>query len=152
MNLFILVEYYSKQRTLNQPPFSFYFKGIRNQVGKDTYPQAPWQRGHLAPAHSLSSDKWAFRSTFRYTNAVPQHPSFNAGEWSKFERRIRKYAEECTHGNNGVLYLLSGLQKSGLQKSGLGKILPMKYMFLRHCGLLDVVLILLLITLGNVLQ
>ena len=39
---------------------------------------------------------------------MPQHPSFNAGEWSKFERRIRKYAEECTHGNNGVLYLLSG--------------------------------------------
>ena len=39
---------------------------------------------------------------------MPQHPSFNAGEWSKFERRIRKYAEVCTHGNNGVLYLLSG--------------------------------------------
>ena len=39
---------------------------------------------------------------------MPQHPSFNAGEWSKFERRIRKYAEECTHSNNGVLYLLSG--------------------------------------------
>ena len=39
---------------------------------------------------------------------MPQHPSFNAGEWSKFERRIRKYAEECTHVNNGVLYLLSG--------------------------------------------
>lgn len=83
-------------------------KGIRNQVGKDTYPQAPWQRGHLAPAHTLSSDRWAFRSTFRYTNAVPQHPSFNAGEWSKFERRIRKYAEVCTKDEKGVLYLLSG--------------------------------------------
>ena len=39
---------------------------------------------------------------------MPQHPSFNAGEWSKFERRIRKYAEVCTQGNNGELYLLSG--------------------------------------------
>ena len=39
---------------------------------------------------------------------MPQHPSFNAGEWSKFERRIRKYAEVCTHVNNGELYLLSG--------------------------------------------
>ena len=62
----------------------------------------------MAPAHTLSSDKWAFRSTFRYTNAVPQRPSFNAGEWSKFERRIRKYAKVCTNDDKGVLYLLSG--------------------------------------------
>ena len=39
---------------------------------------------------------------------MPQHPSFNAGEWSKFERRIRKYAEVCTKDEKGVLYLLSG--------------------------------------------
>ena len=38
---------------------------------------------------------------------MPQRPSFNADEWSKFERRIRKYAEECTKDKNGVLYLLS---------------------------------------------
>ena len=62
----------------------------------------------MAPAHTLSSDKWAFRSTFRYTNAVPQRPSFNAGEWSKFERRIRKYAKVCTNDDKAVLYLLSG--------------------------------------------
>ncbi|CAH3112195.1 unnamed protein product, partial [Pocillopora meandrina] len=66
------------------------------------------KRGHLAPAHTLSSEKGAFRSTFRYTNAVPQRPSFNAGEWSKFERRMRKYAEVCTKQNFGILYLLSG--------------------------------------------
>ena len=62
----------------------------------------------MAPAHTLSSDKVAFRSTFRYTNAFPQRPSFNAGEWSKFEKRIRKYAEVCTKDDKGVLYLLSG--------------------------------------------
>ena len=39
---------------------------------------------------------------------MPQRPSFNAGEWSKFERRIRKYAEVCTKDDKGVLYLLSG--------------------------------------------
>ena len=39
---------------------------------------------------------------------MPQRPSFNAGEWSKFEKRIRKYAEVCTKDHNGVLYLLSG--------------------------------------------
>ena len=39
---------------------------------------------------------------------MPQRPSFNAGEWSKFERRIRKYAEVCTKQYHGILYLLSG--------------------------------------------
>ena len=39
---------------------------------------------------------------------MPQRPSFNAGEWSKFERRIRKYAKVCTNDDKGVLYLLSG--------------------------------------------
>ena len=39
---------------------------------------------------------------------MPQRPSFNAGEWSKFERRIRKYAEVCTKQYSGILYLLSG--------------------------------------------
>ena len=39
---------------------------------------------------------------------MPQRPSFNAGEWSKFERRMRKYAEVCTKQNFGILYLLSG--------------------------------------------
>ena len=39
---------------------------------------------------------------------MPQHPSFNAGEWSKFETRIRTYAKWCTKSKKGVLYLLSG--------------------------------------------
>ena len=39
---------------------------------------------------------------------MPQRPSFNAGEWSKFEKRIRKYAEVCTKQYHGILYLLSG--------------------------------------------
>ena len=39
---------------------------------------------------------------------MPQRPSFNAGEWSKFEKRIRKYAEVCTKQCHGILYLLSG--------------------------------------------
>ena len=39
---------------------------------------------------------------------MPQRPSFNAGEWSKFEKRIRAYAKVCTKDHNGVLYLLSG--------------------------------------------
>ena len=104
---------------------------------------------------------------------MPQHPSFNAGEWSKFERRIRKYAEVCTKDGKGVLYLLSGTafvfvdnlvridtkeQVKGVRKNISIEMRPgekkaIKYMFLSHCGLLDVALILLLlIMLGKVLQ
>ena len=44
-----------------------------------------------------------------YTNAVPQRPAFNGGQWSQFERRIREYASICTQGTQpGSLYLVTG--------------------------------------------
>lgn len=39
---------------------------------------------------------------------MPQRPAFNSGQWSQYERRIRKYAEKCTQTLNGKLYLLTG--------------------------------------------
>ena len=65
----------------------------------------------MAPAHTLSDTGYrdaGFRSTFVYTNAVPQRPTFNSGQWSKYERLIRDYAvNRCTKGD-GTLYLLTG--------------------------------------------
>ena len=107
------------------------------------------------------------------TRTPYQHPSFNAGEWSKFERRIRKYAEVCTHGNNGVLYLLSGtafvsvddpveidengkvkgVRKKNYLETRPGENIDDEIYVPTHCGLPDVVLILLfLIMLRKVLQ
>ena len=65
----------------------------------------------MAPAHTLSDTGYrdaGFRSTFVYTNAVPQRPAFNSGQWSRYERLIRDYAvNHCTKGD-GTLYLLTG--------------------------------------------
>ena len=39
---------------------------------------------------------------------MPQRPTFNSGQWSKYERLIRDYAvNRCTKGD-GTLYLLTG--------------------------------------------
>ena len=65
----------------------------------------------MAPAHTLSDTGYrdaGFRSTFVYTNAVPQRPAFNSGQWSQYERLIRDYAvNRCTK-DDGTLYLLTG--------------------------------------------
>lgn len=70
------------------------------------YPSIPYHRGHLVPKKTYSSTPQSVRSTYTYTNAVPKRPAFNSGQWSQFEKRIRKYAETCT--KKGKLYLLTG--------------------------------------------
>ena len=65
----------------------------------------------MAPAHTLSDtghDGAGFRSTFVYTNAVPQRPAFNSGQWSQYERMIRDYATDHCTKDDGTLYLLTG--------------------------------------------
>lgn len=71
------------------------------------YPVVPYHRGHLVPKKTYSSTPESVRSTYTYTNAVPQRPAFNSGQWSQFEKRIRKYAETCTKVLEGKLYLLT---------------------------------------------
>lgn len=86
-------------------------EGIDEQGRDEIYPSLPFHRGHLAPAHTLSDTGYegaGFRSTFFYTNAVPQRPAFNSGQWSQFEGKIRDYAiNDCTK-DDGTLYLLTG--------------------------------------------
>lgn len=56
-----------------------------------------------------------------HTNAVPQRPAFNRGQWCQGERRIRFYAEQCTLGPQpGTLYLLTGVGFGHIQNSPLG--------------------------------
>ena len=67
----------------------------------------PYEKGHLAPGNTLGSSLRSFRSTFQYTNAVPQEGNFNRGSWRVFESRIRQYALRCT-GDGNTLFLLTG--------------------------------------------
>jgi len=72
-----------------------------------------YQKGHLAPAHTLSRTRAGYESTFTYTNAVPQCQRFNSrAHWAKYENRIRTAAMLCTEAQPGqqaaVLYLLTG--------------------------------------------
>ena len=65
-------------------------------------------KGHLVPAEIYSFDEDHLSSTFTYTNAVPQYASFNSGQWSKYERRIKKYARNTCSKKGGNLFLLTG--------------------------------------------
>lgn len=68
-------------------------------------------KGHLVPAETYSFSKDHIRSTFIYTNAVPQYATFNTGEWSQYEKRIRDYAQYKCSKNGGDLYLLTGISE-----------------------------------------
>ena len=67
-----------------------------------------YDRGHLAPAATFSSTLERYLSTYVYTNAVPQHTTFNSGAWRRFEDTIRQYALNRCIRAGGTLYLLTG--------------------------------------------
>lgn len=68
-------------------------------------------KGHLVPAETYSFSGDHIRSTFIYTNAVPQYATFNSGQWSNYEKRIRDYAKNTCSKNGGDLYLLTGVSE-----------------------------------------
>ena len=102
-----------------------------NQGSNAIYLKRPYDKGHLVPAQTYSSNPNRFRSTFFYTNAVPQRHIFNGGMWSQFEKRIRVYAQQCAKGpQSGTLYLITGTAFGHIQKNGRG----MKKVLVRHLG------------------
>ena len=67
-----------------------------------------YDRGHLAPAQTFSSNLRRYLSNYVYTNAVPQHTTFNSDAWRNFEGTIRRYALNQCIPAGGTLYLLTG--------------------------------------------
>ena len=65
------------------------------------------------PANSANSH----RSTYQFTNAVPQCGSFNTGQWRMFEGRIGNYAVQTCIPAGGVLYLKSGSSFVAIQNT-----------------------------------
>ena len=84
------------------------------QANKSAYRQSDYDIGHLAAASNHSCDKVAYNDTFLYTNAAPQVPNFNRGQW----RSLEKYVQ-VTHPTavvyTGVVFPKSGDAKLGVR-------------------------------------
>lgn len=90
--------------------------GIQTQGSNAIYAGQQYDKGHLFPAKTSSTTAASSRSTFQYTNAVPQRPAFNRGQWRVFESSIRQYALQCTGAPlNGQLYLITGASFVAIQ-------------------------------------
>ena len=76
------------------------------------YTNQSCHRGHLYPAQTASGHPTypadSVRSTYQYTNAVPQCAAFYTGQWSVFEARIRTAAVQCVAGG-GEMFLITGI-------------------------------------------
>lgn len=67
------------------------------------YKASGYDRGHLAPAASMTIDEIAMSESFLMSNMSPQAPSFNRGVWKRLEERVRDYAS-----NDSLLYVVTG--------------------------------------------
>ena len=97
--------------------------GITKQASDLTYiDEKIYDKGHLLPAMTYSFSEAYMRSTFTYTNAVPQISGFNRGQWAQYEKRIRQYATRECSPNGGDLYLITGISEVLLQEKAPGKL------------------------------
>ena len=67
-----------------------------------------YDKGHLVPFNILRYSDESARTTFYYTNCVPQIAGFNRGQWKKYETKIVQYAQHYCAPNGGTLYLITG--------------------------------------------
>ena len=76
-------------------------------------------KGHLYPAMTASGNPAnaanSARSTYQYTNAVPQCGSFNTGQWRVWEGNIRAFAVQTCIPAGGTLYLVTGISFVAIQ-------------------------------------
>ena len=70
---------------------------------------AHYQKGHLLPFSIYSFGVNYGKSTFDYSNAVPQRAESNQGVWKSFESAIKRYTQlTCGCRYRGKMYLLTG--------------------------------------------
>ncbi len=87
-------------------------KGLKFQEDDDVaipratdadYRNSGYDRGHMCPSGDNKWSKKAQRQTFLYTNACPQSPNLNAGDWNEMENQCRQWANEL-----GDIYIVCG--------------------------------------------
>lgn len=68
------------------------------------YKGSGYDRGHLAPAASMTRSAEAMSESFYMSNMSPQMPSFNRGVW----KRLEEYVRECA-ARDSVLHVVTGV-------------------------------------------
>lgn len=66
-------------------------KVYSGSASKEDYAGSGFDIGHLAPSRDFPQDPGI---TFFFSNASPQHPSFNRGIWLRLENYVRKCADK----------------------------------------------------------
>ncbi len=78
------------------------------QAVNEDYENSGYDKGHLAPVFQAKSQSCA-DATFTLTNAAPQNPSFNRGQWKKLEGNIAKeLSDQCLPKKYSV-YIVTGV-------------------------------------------
>lgn len=79
---------------------------------------ANYQKGHLLPFSIYSFHENYGKSTFDYSNAVPQRADWNQGVWKSFEKAVKRYTQlTCGCRYRGTMYLLTGTSHFAYVKS-----------------------------------
>ncbi len=72
------------------------------------YANSGYDRGHLAPVFQANSQSCA-DATFTLTNAAPQNPSFNRGQWRVLEGNMSKELSDQCLPNKYSVYIVTGV-------------------------------------------
>ena len=79
-------------------------KLLTHPGAKDSdYVRSGFSRGHMAPAEDFARSKEAIKSTFMFSNVVPQFQSVNGGRWAQLELIVRNLVRQT-----GQAYIFTG--------------------------------------------
>ncbi len=81
--------------------------GDRQALNGD-YEKSGFHKGHLAPVYQAQSQNCA-DATFTLTNAAPQNPSFNGGQWRVLERNIAEELSDQCLPKKYSIYIVTGV-------------------------------------------
>ncbi len=77
---------------------------VKHPVRPSELDRTGFDKGHLVPADD-ASDQQEMKETFLMTNAVPQSPKLNRGQWRKLETYVRSKARgQAVYVVTGALY------------------------------------------------
>ncbi|XP_050972700.1 endonuclease domain-containing 1 protein-like [Labeo rohita] len=79
-----------------------------HQALNGDYENSGFDKGHLAPVYQAQSQKCA-DATFTLTNAAPQNPSFNRGQWRVLEKEIATNLSNRCLPKKYSVYIVTGV-------------------------------------------